>query len=132
MSFIKNSIFGTFRDPWNLQLNLRLIQTCDCPSLLCDEVSKFKNRGLSNNIGNWSKWAWPCCRQEGGLARTVKRLCCSTDPPLPHQAHHPWAFQTIFGRAPFFLTSDHLTFFTVQLLYPCIFLTATRPLALGS
>ena len=102
------------------------------PSLLCDEGGKFKTRGLSNNIGNWSKWAWPCCRQEGGLARTVKRLCWSTDPPLPHQAHHPWAFQPIFGQAPFFLTSDHLTFFTVQLLYPCIFLTATRPLALGS
>ena len=68
------------------------------PFHLCDEFGKFKARGLSNNIGNWSKWAWPCCRQEGGLARTVKRLCWSTDPPLPHQAHHPWAFQPIFGQ----------------------------------
>ena len=84
------------------------------PFLLCYEVGKFKTQGLSNIIGNCSKWAWPCCRQEGGLARTVKRLCCYTDPPLPHQAHHPWAFQPTFGQASFFLNSDHLTFFTVQ------------------
>ena len=87
-------------------INLRL----SLPPLLCYEVGKFKTQGLSNIIGNCSKWAWPCCRQEGGLARTVKRLCCYTDPPLPHQAHHPWAFQPIFGQPSFFLNSDHLTF----------------------